>query len=192
MPTALLVRTVFWLWFGGAVAAGHWQVLPGLPALALPALVLALAGLVLLAAYRLTSLRAWLAALDLRALVLLHLVRLVGVYFLLLYHDGLLPRAFAIPAGISEIVIGVMALPVALAPLGEGARLRAIRIWSVVGFINLLFVVFTFARLNVTAPLHLRSFAILPLSLYPTFLLPLLLASGALVLQRAGVLARSP
>lgn len=191
MSSALVVRLALWLWFGGAVAAGHWQILQRLPPLALPALVVATATLALVAVFRFPALREWVAALDLRALVLVHGVRLVGIYFLVQYQEGVLPRAFAIPAGISEVVIGVMALPVALAPLDEPARLRAARIWGVVGFINLLFVVFTIARLNVTAPLHLRALATLPLSLYPAFLLPVLLTSGVLVLHRAGAFARS-
>jgi len=188
---ALVVRLLFWLWFGGAVALGYWGGLTRLHPLGLPALILALAALATGAMFRFRALRDWAAALDLRTLVLVHVVRLVGVYFLFLYQDGVLPRAFAIPAGVSEIVIGVMALPVALAPLEEGARLRAVRIWAVVGFINLLFVVFTLARLNLTAPLHLRALASLPLCLYPAFLLPILIASAALVLHRAGLAARS-
>jgi hypothetical protein len=191
MSTAILVRLLLWLWFGGAVALGYWQVLPGLPPLGLPALILALAALATGAMFRFRALRDWATALDLRTLVLVHVVRLVGIYFLFLYQDGELPRAFAIPAGVSEIVIGVMALPVALAPLEESARLRAVRIWGVVGFINLLFVVFTLARLNLTAPLHLRALATLPLNLYPAFLLPFLLTSAVLVLHRAGLAARA-
>jgi hypothetical protein len=184
MPAALFLRLVFWLWFAGAVAAGHWLVLARLPPLALPAVILAAAGLPLALAWRLPALRAWVESIDLRALVLLHVTRLIGLYFLWQHQQGDLPRAFVAVAGVGDVIIAVMALPVALAPLPDAARLRAIRIWSVVSFITLLLIVFTVARLNHASPLSLLVLTRLPLSLYLTFLLPLLLASQALVLLR--------
>lgn len=190
MSTALLTRVLLWLWFAGAVAAGHWLLLAFLPPLALPALALALGGLAVLAGFRFAPLRQGWEEIDLRTLVLLHVIRLIGVYFMVLHQDGVLPRAFAIPAGASEVAVAVMALPVALAPLDEPRRRRAVRIWGFAGLLNLLFVVFMIARLNLTAPLHLRALATLPLSLYPTFLLPLLLATGVFILHRAGAFSR--
>jgi hypothetical protein len=184
MPVALLLRAFFWLWFGGAIAAGHWLLLPRLPALALPAIILALSGLLLVVFLRVPGLRDWTASLDVRALVLLHVSRLVGLYFLFLHQQGELPRAFAVPAGAGEIVIAVMALPVVFAPLSAAGRQRAIRIWSIVGFVNLLLVVFTLARLLLVSPAQLRALTQLPLSLHPTFLLPLLLAAHGVVLLR--------
>ena len=46
-----------------------------------------------------TSFRDWLKALDLRAIVALHLTRFVGFYFLWLYGRGELPYRFAVPGG---------------------------------------------------------------------------------------------
>lgn len=184
MSVALLVRALFWLWFLGAVAAGHWLLLQRLPALALPAIILALSGALLAVFLRLPGLRDWTETVDLRALVLLHVSRLVGVYFLVLHERGELPRAFAVPAGVGEVVIAVMALPVVFAPLAAASRQRAIRIWSIVGFVNLLFVVFALTRLLLAHPAQLRALTQLPLSLHPTFLLPLLLAAHVIVLLR--------
>jgi hypothetical protein len=184
MSVALLVRAIFWLWFIGAVAAGHWLLLQRLPALALPAIILVLSGALLTAFLRLPGLRGWTESLDTRALVLLHVSRLVGVYFLVLHQRGELPRAFAMPAGVGEIVIAVMALPVVFAPLADASRQRAIRIWSIVGFVTLLLVIFTLTRLLLAHPAQLRALTQLPLSLHPTFLLPLLLATHVVVLLR--------
>lgn len=184
MPAALILRLVFWLWFAGAVAAGHWLVLTRLPPLALPAVILAIAGLPLVLAFRIPALRAWIESVDLRTLVLLHVTRFVGLYFLWLHQQGDLPRAFVAVAGAGDLIIAVMALPVALAPLPDATRLRAIRIWSVVSFITLLLIVFTVARLNYASPLSLLVLTRLPLCLYLVFLLPLLLASQAVVLIR--------
>ena len=41
--------------------------------------------------------------LDLRLLVLYHLTRFVGVWFLVLYSRGELPYAFAVPGGWGDI-----------------------------------------------------------------------------------------
>jgi hypothetical protein len=184
MTVALFVRIFFWGWFAAAVAAGHWLVLQRLPPAAVPALVLALAAGLTSAALRVPSLRAWLETIDLRSLVLLHVSRLVGFYFLFLLQRDELPRAFALPGGLGEIVVGVMALPVVFAPLDDQGRQRAIRIWNVVGLIDILLVVFTITRLNLTLPWQLRPLTELPLSLYPTFLMPLLITTHVILLQR--------
>lgn len=77
-----------------------------------------------------------------------------------------------------------MALPVALAPMADAARTRAIRIWSVVSLISLLGAAGMLFRLGLSEPVWLTPFAVLPFSLYPTFLLPLTLAAQALLLER--------
>lgn len=184
MTVALFVRIFFWCWFAAAVAAGHWLVLQRLPPAAVPALILALSAGLIAAAFRLPRVRAWLETIDVRSLVLLHVSRLVGLYFLFLFQRGELPRAFALPGGLGEIVVGVMALPVVFAPLDEHGRQRAIRIWNIVGLIDILLVVFTITRLNLTLPWQLRPLAQLPLSLYPTFLMPLLIATHVILLNR--------
>lgn len=191
MTVALFVRIFFWAWFAAAVAAGHWALLQRLPPAAVPALILALAAALTSGALRIPALRAWLETIDVRSLVLLHVSRLVGAYFLFLLQRGELPRAFALPGGLGEIVVGVMALPVVFAPLNDHDRQRAIRIWNVVGLIDILLVVFTITRLNLTMPWQLRPLTELPLSLYPTFLMPLLIATHVILLLRTSGELRS-
>jgi len=190
MSVALLVRALLWLWFAAAVAAGHWLVLRRLPPLVLPATILALSGALVTVLVRFPGWRSWIAAIDLRTLVLLHLSRLVGIYFLVLHQRGELPRSFAVPGGLGEIVVAVMVFPVVFAPLGEDRRRRAIRIWNIVGLVDLLFLVYTMTRLNLTGPLPLSALTQLPLSLYPTFLMPLLIASHIIIFQRAATTPR--
>src|SRR5262249_56166012 len=81
---------------GGATAQ---VVLAGLTALLLAAVVVR------------PRFRRWLAALDLRWLVAVHLTRFVGFYLLLLYYrDAALPRAFAVPGGWGDVVVATLAL----------------------------------------------------------------------------------
>ena len=184
MSVALIVRIVFWLWFAAAAAAGQFQLLLRLPPVAVPAIVFGLTALVLWPYFRIAPFRAWVDALDLRTLVLLHLTRFVGIYFLVLYQRDELPRAFAVPGGIGDIIVATMALPVVFAPLERESRLRAILIWNVVGFLDILGVVFTAARLNLAAPSQMRALTHLPLSLLPTFLVPLIIATHVIIFVR--------
>ena len=184
MPVSFLIRVAFWLWFGAALAAGHFLVLQRIPPVAVQGIIFGLIAILLLVYFRIGAVRTWVDSLDLRTLVLIHITRFVGIYFLILYQRGELPRAFAVPAGFGDIVVATMALPVALAPLAEGARRRAIRIWNVVGFVDILFVVLTAGRLNLADPTPLRALTHLPLSLLPTFLVPLIAATHIVLFIR--------
>ena len=184
MPTALVVRLIFWLWLGTAFFAGQQLLLQRLPPFGLPAVVLGLSAVLLLAYLRLATVRAWVDALDLRTLVLLHVTRFVGLYFIVLSRRGLLPYDFAVPGGIGDIIIATLALVVVFAPLADASRARAIRIWNVIGLIDITLVVLTAARLNLANPLQMSAMTSLPLSLLPTFLVPLLIATHLIIYAR--------
>ncbi len=184
MPVTFLVRLFFWIWFGAAVAAGQFLVLQRLPPFAIPGIILGLSGLILLLYFRVSAIRSWVDSLDLRTLVLIHVTRFVGIYFLILFQRGELPRAFALPGGIGDIIVATMALPVAFAPFADRERHRAIVIWNVAGFVDILLVVATAARLNLADPTQMRALTHLPLSLLPTFLVPLLIATHVVILAR--------
>ena len=184
MPIALTVRLVFWVWFAAAVFAGQQLVLQRLPPFVVPGLVFGLAALLLLNYFRVAALRVWVDALSLRTLVLLHVTRFVGVYFLFLYQRGELPHDFAVPGGIGDIVVATFALPVALAPWEPAFRRRVTNIWNVVGFMDILLVAATAARLNFADPSQMRVLTSLPLSLLPTFLVPLIIASHVVIFVR--------
>ena len=191
MPTALVVRLVFWLWFAAALAVGNFLVLQRLPPAAVQSILLGLTALLLYGYFRFAALRSWVDSLDLRVIVLLHVTRFVGIFFLLLYHRGELPHDFAVPGGIGDIVVATFALPVALAPLDEPLRLRAIRIWNIVGLVDIVLVVVTAIRLNLAAPSQLRALTRLPLSLLPTMLVPLIIATHVIIFARLARASRS-
>lgn len=184
MPTSLVVRLVFWLWFAAAVFAGQRLVLERLPPPATPGILLGLTALVLAAYFRLAPIRAWFDALDIRTLVFLHVSRFVGIYFLILYRRGELPYDFAVPGGLGDIVVATFAVPLVFAPIAPPRRHRLIYIWNIVGLVDIMLVVVSAIRLNLANPAQLRALTHLPLSLLPTFLVPLIIATHFVIFVR--------
>ena len=173
------------LWLGVAFtlgATGHvatWR--PPVPQLVL----LGLTGLLLAAVLALARFRRWLATLDLRWLVAVHLTRFVGFYFLLLYYrDGALPRAFAVPGGWGDIAVATLAA--GLLTLGGKleTRPRLVGAWNAFGLLDILFVVATASRLAFADPDSVNALLRLPLSLLVTFLVPLIIADHVVVFWR--------
>lgn len=184
MPTSRVVRLVFWIWFAAAAYAGRQLWLQRIPAPAVQGILFGLTTLLLLGYARLAPLRAWADALDPRALVLLHVTRFIGIYFLVLYRRGKLPYDFAVPGGIGDIVVAALALLLVVAPLAAASRLRWIYIWNIVGFVDIILVVGTAIRLTLAEPAQMRALTVLPLSLLPTFLVPLILATHVVLFRR--------
>jgi hypothetical protein len=119
--------------------------------------------------------RAWVRAVPLWALVAIHLVRFVGAWFIVLYRRGELPFAFAVPGGWGDILAAATAAALLLAaiPAHTPARRRVLLAWNVFGLLDILFVVATAARLYLADPLQLAPLTRLPLSLLPTYFVPL-------------------
>ena len=121
---------------------------------------------------------------DLRWLVLLHLTRFVGFYFFLLCSRGQLPFAFAAPAGSGDIIVAVFAT---LLLVLSGARNWSILIiWNTIGLTDILFVVMLALRLGLENRQSMHALREFPLSLLPTFLVPLIIVSHVLIFVRAG------
>jgi hypothetical protein len=182
--TPLPIRTGIWLWLIAALLVGKFQLLIGLPSFAVPGILFGLTVLLLLGYAKLPALRSWIDGLDLRALVLLHVTRFVGIYFLVLYSRGILPGDFAVPAGWGDIIVAVLAVIVCVVPLAQPTRTRAIRFWNILGLVDLLLVIVTAARLNQANDGQMRALTVLPLSLLPTFLVPLLLFVHVIIFLR--------
>lgn len=185
MSTSLVVRIVFWIWLLAAVAAGNSPSFQRLPPIVVPGILFGLTALLILAYRAIGAFRSWVDAIDLRALLLLHVTRFVGIYFLVLSQRGQLPPAFALPAGVGDIAVAVLALAVVFFPFAtDTTRLRATYLWNVIGFVDLLLVVFSAARIALSGSRELFPLTQLPLSLLPTFLVPLLLASHLAIFAR--------
>ena len=179
-----VVRIALPLWLGVAGvlgATGRIEMLqPPAPQLVLVALT---AGT--LAALRLVqSLRAWVQVVDVRWLVGFHLTRFVGAYFLVLYRQGELPYAFAVPGGWGDIIIALLASFLILSGAASGRRRLVFLLWNVVGLIDILFVVATATRLAFADPLSMAALLRFPLSLLPTFVVPLVIAIHVVLFVR--------
>jgi hypothetical protein len=172
-------------WLAVALAAGASGLVARLRP-PLPQAVLLVLTLGLLALYRGSAAwRAWADGVDIRALVLLHLTRFVGIYFLVLYGRGQLPWAFAVPGGWGDIAVAVLAgLVVAWAPTRGRGGWAAYAGWNVAGLVDILLVVATAARQALGDPASMRALTVLPLGLLPTFLVPLIIASHVVIWVR--------
>ena len=121
-------------------------------------------------------------ALGYRGLIAIHLTRFVGFYFLWLYSLGVLARNFAVPAGWGDIIVAILAIPL-LAIESVATRWRgALIVWNLIGLADILMVVVMAFQMSVADPGFQNAFASLPLSLLPAYIVPLVIASHALML----------
>jgi hypothetical protein len=136
----------------------------------------------LLIAYGFSSeLRGWISSVPLSWLLSVHLVRFVGFYFLWLYERGQLPFAFAVLGGWGDIVVATLAL--VLLVLGPNYR-ATYQIWNALGFADILFVVSTATRLALADPASMATLLRFPLSLLPTFIVPIIIFTHVVIFLR--------
>jgi hypothetical protein len=177
-------------WLLLAMALGAGGVVGKLPPPAAPLALLGLTAAVLVAGWFWAPFRAWLMQVDERWLVALHLTRFVGIYFLYLYGQGRLPYAFAVPGGWGDIAVASLATALLWWGAPRDTRRRPAYVaWNLLGLADILFVVLTAARLVSANPGSMAELLRLPLSLLPTFLVPLIIASHVVLGVR---LARRP
>ncbi|HXG66600.1 MAG TPA: hypothetical protein VNO70_15980 [Blastocatellia bacterium] len=183
---ARTVLIVLGLWLGLAIGLGAAGAFRNVTAPVLGITNWSLVIAALLAVWRIRPLREWAMALNLRALVLYHAVRFVGVYFLILYEQGRLPYAFAVPGGWGDILVAAAALVVAFGfiPIRSLPRWWTVLSWNTVGLLDILMVVGTAIRLGLADMRQMAALTELPLSLLPTFIVPLVIATHALIFVR--------
>jgi hypothetical protein len=169
-----------WLCF--AVGLSGW--LHDANAQAVAAVVWTLTALALLACWKISPIRVWALNVNVRWLVLLHVTRLfAGAYFLVLCQRGQLPCGFARPAGWGDIVVAVLALAVLGATRTPFAKTLLLT-WNILGLIDIIFVVLNALQFGLNDWQSMHAIRELPLSLLPTFLVPLILASHVLIFVR--------
>jgi hypothetical protein len=190
-PASSSVRVVpaaFALWGVTALAVAVSGALASLPPSAVPLLIWSPVLLAVWAWRRVPAVRAFADGVDLRVAVLYHTVRvLFGALFLWEMRAGRLPAAFAMIAGPGDIAAGLLALPAAwlVTRSGETSRRLALA-WNVFAFADIL-AVFVSAQRMLFLERDLRFFALmrtLPYATLPVLVVPLILLTHLLILQR--------
>jgi hypothetical protein len=141
------------------------------------------------------SLRAFAHSLDLRAIVALNILRIVGLDFLVSYAQGRLPAGFAFPAGLGDILTGLLAIPLILAMSGTPSSntRKWFVAWNLLGLADLIVAVasgilHSGSKLGLLAG-HGPTTALItqfPRALIPTFLVPIYILLHLLALARRG------
>jgi hypothetical protein len=180
------IGAVLVLWLGVAVLsswAGWLVTEPGQPPLALLTAV-TLPVILFAGAYvSLEPFRRFVRTGDPGLLTTVQSWRILGGVFLVLLSFGLLPAAFALPAGLGDVAIGVTAPFIARTMEGQ-SRFRSRRlfvIWQLLGVLDLVVAVGVGATLRTFAPVAgglangelMVVMSQLPLSLIPAFAVPL-------------------
>jgi hypothetical protein len=176
-------------WFVFAVIAASLNLFktdPGLPPIAIG--LAALIPMVVFLLWFATSqeFRKFAFSLNPRTLTFVQSWRIVGFTFLVLYASGILPGSFALPAGWGDIAIGASAPLVAIKLVSAGRRGSFI-LWQIAGIFDLLLAV-TLGVLNSVLGAHgvtTAVMAVLPLSLIPTFAVPLLMMVHIICIAQA-------
>jgi len=183
------------LWFVAALIGGMMNIFyqPGVPPLMVGLFVLIpILGFVF--AYRESArVRLTLDALPLWGITLAHIWRFVGLGFVLGAVMETLPVQFGYPEGLGDVITALFAVPLALA-LRDGGLTRNLRnvfvAWNIFGLVDLLSAItlgvlyspssFGILRTGISTGLMTR----FPVSLIPTFFLPLFILLHLLALKR--------
>ena len=109
-----------------------------------------------------------LRSITLESLIAVHLFRVVGVFFIIIYCYHLLPAKFAFFAGLGDIITAILALPVAkMVSKGKPWQLTAVYAWNIFGILDiidlLVIAVITGANGN------LREMTVFPFVWFPAF-----------------------
>jgi hypothetical protein len=189
----LTVAVPFTLWLAvvwNLAANGFFQPIPGVaPLPKLPVAIFAPVVIGLLVLLRSKSIAALLDATPASWLIALQVYRVFGGIFLVNWVNGTVAGAFAWPAGVGDMLTGIMALPVAylLATRAERGRSAAMA-WNIFGLIDFA-VAITMGTLSAPWPLQIFGLDI-PASLagtYPIVLIPAFAVPTSILLHALSI-----
>ncbi|WP_259070422.1 hypothetical protein HDF24_11095 [Mucilaginibacter sp. X4EP1] len=116
-----------------------------------------------------------LKAVSLESLIALHVFRLVGVFFIILYFYHLLPGKFAFSAEMGDVITALLAIPVArMVSKGNRWAKPVVYAWNIFGMLDIINLL-TIAVINATNPAFiggqgdLREMLIFPFVWFPAF-----------------------
>jgi hypothetical protein len=176
-------------WFVFALSASALHLFQTDPAL--PPFALGLGALIPLAAFLIwfamsSRFREFALSLDPRTLTFIQAWRIIGFTFLPLYAAGLLPGVLALPAGWGDIVIGATA-PLAALKFVNFSRRRAFVLWQFLGILDLVTAMTLGPAAGLISPHEVAPSLMmeLPLSLIPTFGVPLFIMLHVICIAQA-------
>lgn len=174
------LRTFLLTWLFLAVTASRFGFFAG-PVPVAQLMLGVMTALLGFAAWRVPAIHDALWNCDIRILIGFHLTRFVGLYFLELYNEGRLPYDFGVKGGIGDIVVATLALVVLIIPRAVGFRSAAIQIWNLIGLVDILYVLMTAIRMNIVKPHSMDELQHMPMSLLPTFLVPIVIVTHVVI-----------
>jgi hypothetical protein len=130
--------------------------------------------------------RRYVGSLNPRTLTIVQAWRIGGFVFLVLHAHAILPGVFALPAGWGDIAVGATA-PLVAMKLAHPDRRRGFILWQALGMLDLGMAVtlgVLAPRLDPAGP-STGAMTVLPLSLIPTFAVPLLLILHIICIAQA-------
>jgi hypothetical protein len=187
------VTAIVVLWFLMAAAFAARGFFASLKPPAPQAMIAGLAFVAWLATRRVGWLRAWSDTVDPRVLVLPHLFRAVAAAgFLQAVSRAELPAGFALPAAWGDFAVAALAaLLLCAGAIRTRYHARAWQAWNVLGLIDIVLVVANAARFGLAHPAAMSPMLRLPLALLPSFLVPIVFVTHALLFDRLWSVARN-
>lgn len=186
---AKLTGGIIAAWFVFSLAASALQIYTNAPNRPpLPLGLAALTPIILFLAWFFSSaeFRQFALSLNPRTLTVVQSWRIEGFTFLALAAYGILPGLFAFPAGWGDIAIGVTAPFVALGLALPGHR-KSFIFWQILGIVDLVSAVTLGTLASVLNPhgVGAGAMTVLPMSLIPTFEVPLFLILHIICIAQA-------
>ena len=174
-----LTTGLIFVWFLFSLTASALHIFstePGQPPIPLGLAVLIPIGIFVIWSAASQPFRQFLLSLNPRTLTFVQAWRIAGFVFLVLYAYGILPGQLALPAGWGDIAIGATAPLVAL-KLADPRHKKSFIFWQFLGITDLVMAVGNGVTAQFINPhgLSTGAMTVLPMSLIPTFAVPLFL-----------------
>lgn len=196
------LAVVLAVWFALAAAAGATGILStGPDTLARPVLVPVVVPIAVFLALYVGShrFRSFILTRDICVVTMLQLWRVIGFAFLPLYAYGVLPGLFAWPAGLGDVAIGLSAPFVVLALTRDPAFAHSLRfvVWHLLGLLDFVVAAGTTTLASAALPglvagsVTSAAMEVWPLSLFPSFIVPLFVILHLTVLFQVRALRRA-
>ena len=172
----MVVQVILIIWLILAILISQFGVLSELPPVSIQIILFTLTLLCILSYTLSIKFREFIDSIGIKGILIFHLVRYVGFYFLYLYSLNRLPYDFAVKGGWGDIAVAVFATAILTAPVLMKKK-GILLIWNIFGLLDILFVVATAVMINMSDPGQLYELTVLPLSLLPTFIVPLIIST---------------